>query len=228
MRRSWVRRTSDRTRAHRANRMRAHARHLGQCRHRAHGRPARRRRHRQRAQRRSGRPTRRRCGCRRPTAMPGYGSHVRSSTPPARRRHAPDPWRLLGSRGGIDVVIDRPPVELRDRQHRAPTGDGDGHRQVAMVLWHVLCHNRLALLCKCAVHFLRQVDGEMGEARLVVRMEVWMTQLGIEGADWRQKSMISLGNWGVRRMMIRTLTGASSTHTWCSKRGAESDCRITG
>ena len=227
MRRSWVRRTSDRTRAHRAHRMRAHARHLGQCRHRANGRPARRRRHRQRAQRRSGRPTRRRCGCRRPTAMPGYGSHVRSSTPPARRRHAPDPWRLLGSRGGIDVVIDRPPVELRDRQHRAPTG------AMATGRWPWCCGTCcattiLALLCQCAVHFLRQVGGERGEARLVVRMVFWMTQLGIEGADWRQKSMIGLGNWGVRRMMIRTLTGASSTHTWCSKRRAESDCRITG
>ena len=50
-------------------------------------------------------------------ATPGCGFRVRSSTPPARRRRAPDPWRPAAALGGVDVVVDRPPLELRDRQH---------------------------------------------------------------------------------------------------------------
>jgi hypothetical protein len=51
--------------------------------------------------------------------------------------------RLLGSLGGVDVVVDRPSLQLGDRQHRSAY-HGDW-------LWHPLCHNHsrtLVQMCR--------------------------------------------------------------------------------
>jgi hypothetical protein len=41
---------------------------------------------------------------------------------------------LLGRLGGVYVVVDRPPLELGDRQH-------ESHPPTTGLLWHLLCHN---------------------------------------------------------------------------------------
>ncbi len=41
---------------------------------------------------------------------------------------------VLGSLGGVDVVVDRPPLKLGDRQHGS-------HPPTAGALWHLLRHN---------------------------------------------------------------------------------------
>ena len=52
---------------------------------------------------------------------------------------------VLGGLGGVDVVVDRPPLELGDRQHGP-------HPPASCALWHLLCHNHsrtLVQMCQC-------------------------------------------------------------------------------
>ena len=151
--RSWARRTSDRSRAHRAHRMRARARRWARPRRRASAPPPPRRPPRRRAARRSD-PTSSRdaCGCRRRTATPGFGSRARSSTPPSPPLARADPWWRARRLGGVDVVVDRPPLELRDRQHDQP----------CRWLRHLLRHNHsrtLVQMCQCRL----LVDSDIGK-----------------------------------------------------------------
>jgi hypothetical protein len=66
----------------------------------------------------------------------------------------------LGSPGGVDVVVDRPPLELGDRQHLVhPLARTAAHRfRSPRLLWHLLCHNHSRTLCKCAVQKSRWVS----------------------------------------------------------------------
>src|SRR6185312_12006033 len=56
---------------------------------------------------------------------------------------------VLGRRGGVDVVVDRPPLELGDRQH-------EPHPPTTGALWHLLCHNHSRTL----VQMCRAVFGD--------------------------------------------------------------------
>ena len=115
-----------------------------------------------RAEHRSGPPTWRRCGCRRPAAMSGCGFRARSSTPPTRRPRVPITAGGLGGSGGVDVVVDRPPLELGDRQHliHPPTVTA-AHRIQRPRLWHMLCHNHSRTLVQMC-HAESWVGGRSG------------------------------------------------------------------
>ena len=72
----------------------------------------------------------------------GFAFGVVLPQPAARPRQIPG--SVLGGLGGVDVVVDRPPLELGDRQHRS-------HPPTAGALWHLLCHNHsrtLVQMCR--------------------------------------------------------------------------------
>ena len=148
-------RSARRPRRHTRAPNRARKPRWGRLRHRANAPPPRSRPDRRPAAHHATRPAGPSRASPAHSPAPGCGSRARSSTPPDRRW----PRSSLPARpaaAGVDVVVDRPPLELRDRQHgftHLPTG----------ALRTCCTATILAPLCKCAVAIYRWFGTVMGQ-----------------------------------------------------------------
>ena len=101
------------------------------------------------------------CGC------PSEGSHRRCDP---HLRNATGSRQIAGSKfggvGGVDVGVDRPPLELGDRQH-------EPHPPTTGALWHLLCHNHSRTLCKWACR-IRSVSASVWKVRSTAALWFWM------------------------------------------------------